>query len=56
MRLSFFSIRAAHEAQVMPPMASSTREGSPVCWVVVIVRSSCARLLGKAWPGQIRDV
>ncbi len=24
MRLSFFSIRAAHEAQVIPPIASST--------------------------------
>nr|WP_257003067.1 hypothetical protein [Streptomyces sp. Alain-F2R5] len=34
-RLSFFSIRAAHEAQVMPPMVSSTSAGAPVVLVVM---------------------
>ncbi|GAB2931841.1 hypothetical protein GCM10022245_72950 [Streptomyces mayteni] len=36
-RLSFFSIRAAHEAQVMPPMASSTSEvASPAAAVPAV--------------------
>jgi hypothetical protein len=33
MRLSFFSTRAAQEAQVMPPMRSSTREVPAVAGV-----------------------
>lgn len=37
MRLSFFSTRAAQEAQVIPPMSSSTSDVLPIAPAVSVV-------------------
>jgi hypothetical protein len=49
--LSFFSIRAAQDAQVIPPISSSTRPvatGSPtrVAWVLIAVSALPDQTLG----------
>jgi hypothetical protein len=57
MRLSFFSMRAAQEAQVMPPMVSSTSEvetGAVLPGAVSAAVLVIAYLLGEAGTHGVR--
>lgn len=61
MRLSFFSTRAAQEAQVIPPMVSSTSDGAAVAvagvvWAVSAMAGSGAAVVMVGLQGMSRAV
>src|SRR5690242_9785179 len=57
MRLSFFSMRAAHEAQVMPLMVSSTSEaGAGVAPLSVFSGAVLVMRISWARPGRTASV